>query len=51
MLAHEFSGQTTDLDELVYKPDPPLEGIQFIRIETLKSPSGVAWREIEVIGQ
>jgi hypothetical protein len=29
----------------------PLEGIRFIRIVTVTSPSWVAWREIEVIGE
>jgi len=46
----ELRGFTRDGDWLVYTPESPLEGIQFVRIETLASPSWVAWREIEVIG-
>lgn len=47
---HLFDGFTYDLDWLVFTPQSPLENIQFIRVETLTSPSWVAWLEIEVIG-
>jgi hypothetical protein len=50
ILVQEFAGTTSDAQLLVYKPPQPMEGIQYIRVETLKSPSWVAWREIQVIG-
>lgn len=50
-LLHTFDGATSDGDELVLKPDSPFMGIRFIRIETILSPSWVAWREIEVMGE
>jgi len=30
-------------------PDSPWQGIRYLRVETLSSPSWVSWREIEVI--
>jgi hypothetical protein len=48
-VATTFNGNTNDGDTLVFTPNPPLQNIQFIRIETISSPSWVAWREIEVI--
>lgn len=50
-LLHEFKGGTTDGQTLEFIPTAPLAGIQFIRIVTVASPSWVAWREIEVIGE
>ena len=50
ILLHTFDGITRDGDELVFKPDSPPIRIRFIRIETIVSPSWVAWREIEVVG-
>jgi len=47
---HTFYGNTNDGDELVFKPENILEKIRYIRVETIESPSWVAWREIEVIG-
>lgn len=49
-LLHEFSGSTDDAFVLEYAPEEPWEGIRRIRIETVESPSWVAWREIEVFG-
>ena len=49
ILLYTFDGNTNDGDELVFSPDVALEGIRFIRIETVVSPSWVAWREIEII--
>ncbi|MCH7480745.1 MAG: discoidin domain-containing protein [Chloroflexi bacterium] len=46
----EFSGNTNDSEWLIFVPNEPLEGIQFIRVDTLSSPSWVGWREIEIIG-
>lgn len=48
-LAQTFTGQTQSFDLLVFEPDTPLQGIQFVRVETTASPSWAAWREIEVI--
>lgn len=44
-----FDGETVDGEPLVFAPDTPLDGIRFIRVETLTSPSWISWREIEVI--
>ena len=51
ILLYTFDGNTRDGDELVFKPDSSIASIRFIRIETTVSPSWVAWREIEVIGE
>ena len=47
--AYTFHGITTDKQTLEYTFPKTLEQVQFIRIETLKSPSAVAWYEIEII--
>ena len=44
-----FEGATEDGQWLEYSPPQPWTGIQYIRLETVASPSWVAWREIEVI--
>ena len=44
-----FEGLTEDGQWLEFSPEEPWAGIQTIRIETVASPSWVAWREIEVI--
>lgn len=44
-----FDGNTADGQVLTFAPAQLLAGIQFIRVETVASPSWVAWREIEVI--
>jgi hypothetical protein len=44
-----FEGSTEDGQWLEFSPEEPWEGIQYIRIETVASPSWVSWREIEVI--
>ncbi len=49
ILLHEFKGNTADLDVLTYTPPTPLRNIQFVRIETVNSPSWASWREIELI--
>lgn len=46
---HEFKGATADFDVLSYAPPKPLQDIQFVRVQTVSSPSWVSWREIEVI--
>lgn len=42
---------TTDGDWLEVHPDTVLTGVRFVRVETTRSPSWVAWREISVLGQ
>jgi len=46
-VVHEFNGSTNDNDWLVYTPDAPLENVTHIRVQTLASPSWVAWKEIQ----
>jgi hypothetical protein len=46
---HTFSGPTQDPQVLTYTPSESWQDIRWIRIETVASPSWVAWREIEVI--
>ena len=48
---HEFQGSTNDNDWLLFKPDMPLENVSQIRIQTILSPSWVAWKEIQVYGE
>jgi hypothetical protein len=46
---HTFEGITEESEPLFFEPEKPWVGIRFIRIETLQTPSWIAWREIEVI--
>ncbi len=46
-----FSQFTRGDEWLMFKPDKPLEAIQYVRIDTLKSPSWVAWKEIQILGE
>jgi uncharacterized protein YraI len=48
---HTFRQKTSGCDWLILTPEPPIAGIQIIRIDTLSSPSWVAWREIQVYGE
>ena len=48
---HVFDGKTKFGDELTWTPPAPLAGIRVLRIETTRSPSWVAWLEIEVVGR
>jgi len=48
---HEFQGSTTENDWLVFNPEVPLENVSQIRIQTIVSPSWVAWKEIQVYGE
>ena len=48
---HEFQGSTNDNDWLVFKPDAPVENVAQIRIQTILSPSWVAWKEIQAYGE
>ena len=48
---HTFSQSTAGGDWLIFTPPSPIEGIQFIRVDTISSPSWVAWGEIQVFGE
>jgi hypothetical protein len=48
---YEFHGLTDDNDWLIFTPDTPLENVGQIRIQTIVSPSWVAWKEIQVYGE
>jgi len=48
---HRFEQSTSTGDWLHFVPDEPLENVQYVRIETVKSPSWVGWIEIEVVGE
>ncbi|HEX9384677.1 MAG TPA: discoidin domain-containing protein [Anaerolineales bacterium] len=48
---HEFQSSTNDNDWLVFRPELPLENVIQIRIQTILSPSWVAWKEIQVYGE
>jgi hypothetical protein len=47
-LLAKVSGQTDDSQSLQIVGQPTWPGIQVIRVETVNSPSWVAWREIQV---
>jgi len=47
---HEFSGATQAGEWLVFQPAVPIEGVRSVRIQSVASPSWVAWSEIEVLG-
>jgi len=49
-LVHEFSQPTADLDWLSFLLENPAENVQYIRVQTVSSPSWVSWREIQVFG-
>ena len=49
--AARFSQMTRSEDWLIFKPETPLENIQIVRVETTRSPSWVAWKEIQVFGE
>jgi len=49
LLLHEFRNFTSGDDVLEFIPSKPWENIQFIKVETLESPSWVSWREIEIL--
>jgi len=46
-LLHTFAGFTKDLD-ILEQPGPPQQ-VEYIEVETMQSPSWVAWREIEAL--
>jgi F5/8 type C domain len=47
---HVFDGQTRDGDLLEWRPAEALLDVDAVRIVTTRSPSWVAWYEIEVLG-
>lgn len=47
----EFAGVTQDRQTLYFTPDHPLQGIRFVRVETVLGPAWVGWREIRVLGR
>ena len=47
---HVFEGHTTDRQWLSHTPETPWQNVRFIRIETIASPSWVAWFELEAFG-
>jgi hypothetical protein len=48
---HEFSGSTSENEWLTFTPHAPLENVAQIRIQTISSPSWVAWKEVQVFGE
>ena len=49
--ASRFNQMTRSEDWLIFKPETPLENIQIVRVETTRSPSWVAWKEIQIFGE
>lgn len=48
-LLHTFAGTTAEGTWLEYRGDDPLTGVARVRVETVASPSWVAWKEIEIL--
>jgi len=48
---YEFIGSTNDNEWLEFTPEMLLENVSQIRIQTIASPSWVAWKEIQVYGE
>ncbi len=48
-LVHVFDGETRSGQWLTFMPEVPLRGVRIVLIETLESPSWVAWREVEIV--
>jgi hypothetical protein len=48
---HRFAQFTRGGDWLVFTPETPIPDVVAVRIDTLKSPSWVAWSEIEIYGE
>jgi len=46
-----FQQKTKGGDWLIFRPETPIDGIRILRIDTLSSPSWVAWGEIQVYGK
>jgi hypothetical protein len=48
-LVKEFNGITQEPQVLTWDANPPLVGVVSVRVETITSPSWVAWKEIEIL--
>ncbi len=48
-LLHEFHRSTHDGQALEFELGHPVADVRYLRVETIQSPSWVAWREIEII--
>jgi len=46
-----FDSETKQGDWLTFSPAGPTEAMQIIRVETVSSPSWIAWAEIQVLGE
>ena len=44
-----FRGMTADYQMLSLRLPAPVRGVRYVRVETVRSPSWVSWREIEII--
>ncbi|MDF1500570.1 MAG: hypothetical protein P1P76_08880 [Anaerolineales bacterium] len=51
MELHVFNQSTAGGDWLIFTPESLVEDVQVLRIDTLSSPSWVAWGEIQVFGE
>ena len=49
ILLHTFSGYTDDSQVLLYAPSSPWQDLDTLRVETVRSPSWVGWREIQIL--
>ncbi len=49
VLLYTFAGPTRDSQTLLYEPDTPWQDLDSLRVETVRSPSWVSWREIQII--
>jgi hypothetical protein len=49
VLLHTFEGHTEDSQTLTYSPPTPWQDLESFRIQTVRSPSWVGWREIQII--
>jgi hypothetical protein len=49
VLLHTFAGPTADSQTLSFAPDVPWSEVQFIRVQTVRSPSWVGWREVRIL--
>lgn len=48
---HEFQGSTKEGDRLSFAPVTPIPNVEIIRVESISSPSWIAWAEIQVYGE
>jgi hypothetical protein len=48
---HDFAGDTHPGDWLIFSSPVPSDDVTAVRVETLSSPSWVAWSEIQVYGE